>query len=52
MPLVVDNKFESIDKTKDAVNALKALGAYADIKKVIDSKTLRAGLGKIRNRRY
>jgi len=31
---------------------LKALGAYCDVQKVIDSKTLRGGKGKLRNRRY
>jgi large subunit ribosomal protein L4e len=53
VPLVVDNKaIESIDKTKKAVAFLKSIGAYADVEKVIASHGLRAGKGKMRNRRY
>jgi large subunit ribosomal protein L4e len=53
VPLVVDNKVvESIDKTKKAVAFLKSVGAYADVEKVIASHGLRAGKGKMRNRRY
>jgi len=53
VPLVVDNKaIESIDKTKKAVAFLKAIGAYADVEKVIASHHIRAGKGKMRNRRY
>lgn len=52
LPLVVDDKLDNIEKTKDAVAFLKKFGAYDDIAKVISSKTLRAGKGKMRNRRY
>merc|ERR1712176_81158 len=36
----------------DAVKLLAALGAQADTDKCADSKKLRAGKGKMRNRRY
>lgn len=52
LPLVVSNDFESISKTKEAVAALKAVGAHKDIVRVIKSKKLRAGKGKLRNRRF
>jgi large subunit ribosomal protein L4e len=53
VPLVVDNKaIDSIDKTKKAVAFLKSIGAYADVEKVIASHHIRAGKGKMRNRRY
>jgi len=53
VPLVVDNKaIEGIDKTKKAIAFLKAIGAYADVEKVIASHKIRAGKGKMRNRRY
>jgi large subunit ribosomal protein L4e len=52
MPLVIDDKLESYEKTKDAVNFLKRFKAFADVKRVADAKTLRAGKGKLRNRRY
>lgn len=52
VPLVVSSEVESFTKTKAAIALLKTLNAYADVEKVIDSKKLRAGLGKIRNRRH
>lgn len=52
LPLVVSNEFESVQKTKDAVAVLKAVGAHKDVVKVIKSKKLRAGKGKMRGRRF
>jgi large subunit ribosomal protein L4e len=52
LPLIVSNDLERLAKTQEAVAVLKALKAYADIEKVIDSRTLRAGKGKSRNRRF
>jgi len=53
IPLVVSNDtIENIEKTSQAVKLLKVLKAYADIEKVKDSRAIRAGKGKGRNRRY
>jgi len=53
VPLVVDNKvIDSIDTTKKAVALLKGLGAYDDVEKAKASRGLRAGRGKMRNRRF
>lgn len=52
LPLVVEDRLESFEKTNQAVSFLKRFGAYEDVQKVIDSKTLKAGRGKIRNKRY
>lgn len=52
LPLVVSNDFESVSKTKEAVAVLKAVGAHKDISRVIKSKKMRAGKGKLRNRRF
>ncbi|KAJ3092619.1 hypothetical protein HK102_005111 [Quaeritorhiza haematococci] len=52
IPLVVGNGVESFQKTKQAVALLKAINAYTDVEKVIASKKLRAGKGKMRNRRH
>merc|ERR1719223_7416 len=52
LPLVVEDRLETIQKTSQAVTFLKQLGAFEDVQKVIDSKTLRAGKGKLRNKRY
>jgi len=52
VPLVVGAAAEKITKTRDAVAMLKKFGAYDDVEKVISSKTMRAGKGKMRNRRF
>jgi large subunit ribosomal protein L4e len=52
VPLVVGNDVESLKKTKEAVALLKSLNAYADVVKVTNSRKLRAGKGKMRNRRH
>lgn len=52
VPLVVNSATESIQKTKQAIATLKAVGAYADVEKAKDSRKLRAGKGKMRNRRH
>ena len=52
MPLVVGGDVESIKKTAQAVETLEKLGADADVEKAKASIKLRAGKGKMRNRRY
>jgi large subunit ribosomal protein L4e len=53
VPLVVaDNDINGISKTKDAVLLLKALGLAPELQKVVDSRHVRPGHGKARNRRY
>lgn len=51
-PLVVSSSVESVTKTKEAVALLAALSASPDITKVSNSRKVRAGKGKMRNRRY
>jgi large subunit ribosomal protein L4e len=52
IPLVVSNAAESIKKTKDAMALLEAVGASADVARCVDTKRVRTGKGKWRNRRY
>jgi len=52
IPLVVPDSVESINKTKKAVEVLKKVGGYDDCEKAAASKKLRAGAGKMRNRRH
>merc|ERR1712137_400080 len=53
VPLVVANDaFTGMEKTRTAVALLKALNAYDDVQKTKDSRKIRAGKGKRRNRRY
>merc|ERR1719159_2219131 len=52
LPLVVSDGVESIQKTKQAVDILNKLGCKEELERIIDSKKVRAGKGKMRNRRY
>lgn len=52
IPLVVGDGIESLTKTKSAVKLLTKLRAYPDVVKVSNSRKLRAGIGKMRNRRH
>merc|ERR1712173_91268 len=51
VPLVVSDKVQSFQKTKDAVVFLRRNKAWADVAKVYVTKRMRAGKGKLRNRR-
>jgi len=52
IPLVVEDSIESARKTSAAKDILSAVGALEDVEKAADSKKIRAGKGKARNRRY
>jgi len=52
LPLVVSDGAESITKTKQAVEMLNKLGCEEEMQRIMDSKKLRPGQGKMRNRRY
>merc|ERR1719145_577736 len=41
-----------MQKTKQAVEVLKKLGCSEELQRVVDSKRVRCGKGKMRNRRY
>merc|ERR1711970_871948 len=50
--LVVSDKAQGFTKTKEAVEFLRRNKAWADVAKVYQSRRLRAGKGKLRNRRH
>jgi large subunit ribosomal protein L4e len=52
VPLVVEDSIQGYEKTKQAVAFLKAVAAIDDINRVNDSREVRSGHGKSRNRRY
>lgn len=52
IPLVIEDAVENTQKTNAAIKLLKQYGLGEDLAKVTDSKKLRAGKGKLRNRRY
>jgi len=51
LPLVVSDDFEDLQKTREAVETLEALGVHADIDRAED-RTVKAGQGKARGRKY
>jgi len=52
VPLVIDSGIEKIKTTKAALALLAAVGAKADVEKSKDSRKIRPGVGKMRNRRH
>jgi len=52
IPLVVDSAIEKLQKTRQAIAALKTIGAYGDVEKAGASRKIRRGRGKMRNRRH
>jgi len=52
LPLVLSDSLNRVSRTKEAKAILERVGAYADVEKSKDSKQLRCGAGKSRNRRY
>merc|ERR1712139_136183 len=51
-PLVVDSSIEKTDKTSKALAILANIGAMDDVDKCKNSRQIRSGKGKMRNRRY
>jgi large subunit ribosomal protein L4e len=52
LPLVVSDDFEDLVKTKEVVALLEDLGVHADIERADEGKTVRAGRGTTRGRKY
>jgi len=52
VPFVVEDGIQAYEKTKQAVAFLTAVNAIDDVNRVNDSRQIRTGAGKMRNRRY
>jgi len=52
LPIVVDDKFEKLKKTKNVIDALDKIGIYDDILRATNGRHIRAGRGKSRGRKY
>jgi large subunit ribosomal protein L4e len=52
VPLVVADSVQGFTKTKQAVEFLRRNKAWADVAKVYATRRMRAGKGKLRNRRH
>ncbi|MEW5761052.1 MAG: 50S ribosomal protein L4 [Candidatus Thermoplasmatota archaeon] len=52
LPIVIEKKFEDIDRTKDVIEVLEKIGIYENVMKAKNKTKVRAGKGKMRGRRY
>jgi large subunit ribosomal protein L4e len=52
LPVIVEDKFEKIKKTKDVIDSLNKLGVYDDVIRATNGKHIRPGKGKARGRKY
>ena len=52
LPVVVDDKFKDLSKTKDVIEVLEKIGVYDDVIRAKNGKKIRAGKGKRRGRKY
>jgi large subunit ribosomal protein L4e len=52
LPIVADNAFENLSKTKDVVSFFETIGVYEDVIRAKLGRSIRAGRGKTRGRKY
>ena len=52
VPVILEDKFETLGRTQDVISALTKVGVYSDIERAKDSRKVRAGRGKMRGRRF
>jgi len=52
VPLIFEDKFETLGRTQDVISALTSIGVYGDVERAKDSRKVRAGKGKLRGRKY
>jgi large subunit ribosomal protein L4e len=52
LPIVAENALEDLDKTKQVIEFLQAIGVYDDVLRAKYGKHIRAGRGKLRGRKY
>lgn len=52
LPVVIEDKFKDLSKTKEVLEVLEKVGVIDDIERAKNGKKIRAGKGKRRGRRY
>ncbi len=52
LPIIIEDDFEKIKKTKEVIEVLEKIGIYTDIERSANGTHIRAGKGKMRGRRY
>ena len=52
LPVVVDDAFEDLEKTREVADLLEALGLDGDVERADENRSIRAGRGTTRGRKY
>jgi large subunit ribosomal protein L4e len=52
VPVVVDDEFEELQKTREVVDFLETAGLHADIERADEGRSIRAGRGTTRGRKH
>ncbi len=52
VPIIIDDEFEKITKTKEVIKIFEKIGIYNDVLRSENGKHIRAGRGKNRGRKY
>lgn len=52
LPVIIEDSFEDVGKTKDVIKTFENIGIYDDILRAKNGKHIRPGKGKRRGRRY
>jgi len=52
LPVIIEEAFENLTKTKDVIKTFENIGIYDDILRAKNGTHIRAGKGKLRGRRY
>jgi len=52
LPVVMDDSFKDLSKTKEVIEVLEKVGVYQDVERAKNGKKIRAGKGKRRGRKY
>jgi large subunit ribosomal protein L4e len=52
LPIILDDDFEKLKKTKDIIETFNNIGIYEDVLRAANGKHIRAGKGKRRGRKY
>ena len=51
-PIVVDDKMQTLKRTKDVMDAFEKMGIAKDVERVVNGTKIRPGRGKMRGRKY
>ena len=52
LPIIIEDKFEKINKTRDVIDLFKKIGIHEDLIRASNGKHIRSGKGKKRGRKY